>query len=178
MEFYSKAFFVALAVLVAYGMLLVLQPFAGSMAWAIFLAFLLHPLHRWLTGRLRGKPSLSAGLITGLTPFALLTPLTLLAFEFVNQARALVHFVRGSDFKLDGSILIQLEQYPLIGPLARLAREELAVSAADIQEWLGRATDRHQLAVRRPLRARRSARRPSSSRPPTATRGRRPPPRR
>ena len=93
MEFYTKAFFVALAVLVGYGMLLVLQPFAGSMAWAIFLAFLLFPLHRWLTRKLRGKPGVSAGIITGLTPFALLTPLTLLAFEFVDQARALVHYV-------------------------------------------------------------------------------------
>ena len=42
MEFYTKAFFVALAVVVGYGMLLILQPFAGAMAWAIFLAFLLH----------------------------------------------------------------------------------------------------------------------------------------
>jgi predicted PurR-regulated permease PerM len=140
-EFYTKAFFVALAVLVAYGMLLVLQPFAGAMAWAIFLAFLLHPFHRWLTRKFRDKPSVSAGVITGLTPFALLTPLTLLAFEFVDQARALVHFVRGSDFKLDGSILMRLEQYPVIGPLARMAREELMVSAADIQDWLGRATE-------------------------------------
>jgi len=140
-EFYTKAFFVALAVLVGYGMVLVLQPFAGSMAWAIFLAFLLHPFHGWLTRKFHGKSSLSAGLITGLTPFALLTPLTLLAFQFVDQARALVHYVRGSDFKLDGSILMRLEQYPVIGPLARMAREELMVSAADIQDWLGRATE-------------------------------------
>ncbi len=141
MEFYTKAFFVALAVVVVYGLLLVLQPFAGSMAWAIFLAFLLHPLHVWLTRRLRGKAGVSAGLITGLTPFAVLTPLTFLALEFVNQARALVHYVRGSNFKLDGSILLRLEQYPVIGPVARVAREELLVSAADIQDWLGRAAE-------------------------------------
>ncbi len=141
MEFYTKAFFIALAALVAYGMVLVLQPFAGSMAWAIFLAFLLHPLHRWLTRKARGQAGVSAGVITGLTPFALLTPLIFLAFQFVDQARALVHYVRGSDFKLDGSILMRLEPLPLIGPLARIAREELMVSAADIQDWLGRATE-------------------------------------
>ena len=55
MEFYTKAFFVALAVLVAYGMLLVLQPFAGAMAWAIFLAFLLHPLHAGSRARCAAK---------------------------------------------------------------------------------------------------------------------------
>jgi hypothetical protein len=36
-EFYQKAFFIVLAALVGYGLLLVIQPFAGSMAWAIFL---------------------------------------------------------------------------------------------------------------------------------------------
>src|SRR5262245_4132344 len=101
-------------------MALVLKPFAGAMAWAIFLAFLLHPLHPWLTRQRRGKSGVAAGVITGLTPFALLTPITLLAFEFVDQARTLVQYVRGSDFKLDGSVLLRLEQYPVIGPVARL----------------------------------------------------------
>ena len=74
MEFYTKAFFVGLAICVGYLLLLVLQPFAGSMAWAIFLAFILLPLHGWLTRKLKDRPGTSAGLITGLTPFALLTP--------------------------------------------------------------------------------------------------------
>ena len=37
-------------------------------------------------------------------------------------------------------MLTQLEQYPVIGPVARLAREELSVSAADIQQWLTNST--------------------------------------
>jgi len=140
-EFYTKAFFVAVAILVGYLLTLVLQPFAGSMAWAIFLAFILHPLHRWLTRRLGKRAGTSAGLITGLTPFALLTPLTLLGIAFANQARGLIEFLRGKNLRLDGSILLQLEQYPVIGPAARWAREELAVSAADIQEWISRAAE-------------------------------------
>ena len=55
MEFYKKAFFVGLAILVGYLLLLVLQPIAGSMAWAIFLAFILYPLHRWLTRKLKNR---------------------------------------------------------------------------------------------------------------------------
>ena len=54
-EFYTKAFFVALAGFVGYLLLQVLQPFAGSMAWAIFLAFILYPSHRWLTRNLGGR---------------------------------------------------------------------------------------------------------------------------
>jgi predicted PurR-regulated permease PerM len=139
MEFYTKAFFVALAALVLYGLVLVFQPFAGSMAWAAFLAFLLFPLHRWLTRKFKGRAGWSAGTITALTPFALLIPLTLLAMAFANQARALVNYIQNSNFRLDGSTLANLEQYPVIGPAAKLAREQLSVSGADIQAWLTNA---------------------------------------
>jgi len=139
-EFYTKAFFVVLAAFVGYFLLRVLQPFAGALTWAIFLAFLLVPSHTWLTRKLRGRASWSAGIITGLTPFALLTPLAFLALTFANQARALVAFVQHSDFRLDGSTLVHLEQYPVIGPVARLAREQLSVSADEFQGWLTNAT--------------------------------------
>ena len=140
-EFYTKAFFVALAIFVGYGLLLILQPFAGSMAWAIFLAFILKPLHRWLSRRLGNRPGYSAGIITSLTPFVLLIPLTGLGVTFADQARGLITYLQERNLKLDGSILLQLEQYPIIGPVARLAREELSVSAADIQEWITRAAE-------------------------------------
>jgi predicted PurR-regulated permease PerM len=139
LEFYSKAFFIALAALVFYGLLLVLQPFAGSMAWALFLAFLLQPTHRWLTRKLKGRDGWSAGILTGLTPFALLIPLTLLGISFGKQATALVNYIQNSSFRLDGSTLANLEQYPVIGPVAKLAREQLSVSGADIQIWLTNA---------------------------------------
>jgi predicted PurR-regulated permease PerM len=140
-EFYTKAFFVALAIFVGYLLLLVLQPFAGPMAWAIFLAFILYPLHSWLTRKLRNRPSASAGIITGLTPLVLLTPLTLLGVAFANQARALIEFLRGRDWHWDSSTLLQIEQYPLIGPAARFAREELQLDFADIQGWLTRTAE-------------------------------------
>ena len=141
MEFYTKVFFVVLAAFVGYLLLLVLQPFAGSMAWAIFLAFILSPLHTWLTRKLGKRPGSAAGIITGLTPFALLTPITLLGIAFANQARMLLVYLQDRNVKLDGSILLQLEQYPVIGPAARWAREELSVSAGDIQEWITRAAE-------------------------------------
>ena len=141
MEFYTKVFFVVLAAFVGYLLLLVLQPFAGSMAWAIFLAFILSPLHTWLTRKLRNRAGTAAGIITGLTPFALLIPIALIGISFANQARVLVTYLQERKLRLDGSILLQLENYPVIGPAARWAREELAVSAADIQEWITRAAE-------------------------------------
>jgi len=139
-EFYTKAFFVALAVLVGYCLLLVLTPFAGSMTWGAFLAFMLYPLHLWMTRKLRGRAGTSAGIITGLTPFALLTPLTMLGFEFAKQARALVNFVQDKNLHLDQNLLTNLETYPVIGPIARIAREQFSVSAADVQGWLESGT--------------------------------------
>ena len=135
-EFYTKAFFVVLAAFVGYLLLQVLQPFAGSMAWAIFLAFILYPLHKWLTRKLGGRNAVSAGILTGLTPFVLLIPLIFLGITFVNQARALIQFLQERNLKLDGSLLLQLEKYPVIGPLARMAREQLLVSGTDVQDWL------------------------------------------
>ena len=141
MEFYTKAFFVGVAILIGYMLVLVLQPFAGSMAWAVFLAFILRPLHLWLSRKLGNRPGYSAGIITSLTPFVLLIPLTGLGVSFANQARGLITYLQDRNLHLDGSILLQLEQYPVIGPVARLAREELSVSAADIQEWITRAAE-------------------------------------
>jgi predicted PurR-regulated permease PerM len=135
-EFYQKAFFVVLAALVGYGLLLVIQPFAGSMAWAIFLAFILYPVHRWLTRKLKGRGGWAAGIMTALTPFALMTPLTFLGIVFANQARALVEYLQTSNLRVDGSTLARLETYPVIGPVARLAREELSVSGGEFQRWL------------------------------------------
>ena len=141
MEFYTKAFFVGLAIFVGYLLMLVLQPFAGSMAWAIFLAFILFPFHGWLTRKLKNRPGTSAGIITGLTPFALLTPLTLLGIAFANQARALIDFLRSRDLHWDNSLLLEIEKYPVIGAAARFAREELQINAADIQDWVTRTAE-------------------------------------
>ena len=50
----------------------------------LFLAFLLQPLQRSLTRRLGGA-GLAAGLITGLTPIAIIAPLLLIGFAFAQQ---------------------------------------------------------------------------------------------
>jgi predicted PurR-regulated permease PerM len=139
MEFYQKAFFVVLAAVVGYGLLLVLQPFAGSLTWAIFLAFILHPVHRWLTRKLGGREGVSAGLLTALTPFALLIPLTFLGIVFANQARGLVGYIKESNVRFDETMFSNLEQYRVVGPMVKLAREQLSISGADMQQWLTNA---------------------------------------
>jgi predicted PurR-regulated permease PerM len=135
-EFYQKAFFVALAAIVGYGLLLVLQPFAGSLAWAIFLAFILNPIQSWLTRKLRGRSGWAAGIITGFTPFVLLTPLTFLGVVFANQARALLAYVQESDLHFDDQLLTRAETWPVVGPAARIAHEQITASGVNVQDWL------------------------------------------
>jgi predicted PurR-regulated permease PerM len=139
-EFYTKAFFVVLAGFVGYLLLLVIQPISGALAWAIFLAFILYPVHVWLTRRLKGRSGWSAGILTGVTPFAILTPLAFLGVVFANQARALIAFVQEKDVHFDATLLAKLETYPVVGPIARYANEEMSVSGADLQQWLTDAT--------------------------------------
>ena len=134
MEFYTKAFFVVLAAIVGYFFLLVLQPIGGALAWAMFLAFILYPVHVWLTRKLKNRATVSAGILTGITPFAILSPLAFLAVVFTNQARALIAFVQEKDFHFDATLLTRLETYPVIGPVARYANEELSVSGADLPQ--------------------------------------------
>ena len=53
--FYARTFALLTAALLAYLLYQVLSPLAQPIAWALFIAFLLYPLHRWLTRKLRGR---------------------------------------------------------------------------------------------------------------------------
>ena len=73
--FYARTFALVAAALLAYLLYQVLSPLAQPIAWALFIAFLVHPLHVWLCRRLRGRAALSAALLTLLVFIILLGPL-------------------------------------------------------------------------------------------------------
>jgi len=68
------------------------------LGWAVVLAFILHPLHERLTRRLKGRRALSAGILTTLTPFLVLAPLSVLTGAFVGQVTRLIEYLRGHSF--------------------------------------------------------------------------------
>ncbi len=72
----------------------IVQPFLGPLLWAIFIAFLLHPLHLRLAARLRGKPQWSAALLTVLTFVVIIGPLTALSAAFAAQVGDLLQIVQ------------------------------------------------------------------------------------
>jgi predicted PurR-regulated permease PerM len=134
--FYRRSFLVATAAILAYLLLEVLAPLRGALGWAIVLAFLLHPLHERLSRRLKGRSMLSAGIITSLTPFLVLAPLSVLGVAFAGQVASLVGYFRGQSFLGYPQLLARLESYPLVGEALRWSSANFPVSAAQIQGWI------------------------------------------
>lgn len=134
--FYRRCFQIITAAILGYALYRMLNPLFGMLGWAVVLAFILHPLHEWLTQRLKGRRSLSAGILTVLTPFLVLTPLSILGVEFAGQVSRLLVYLRGHPLLSWSDFLDRLSTVPLIGTWVSWARENTTFSAAQVQGWL------------------------------------------
>jgi predicted PurR-regulated permease PerM len=134
--FYRRSFLIVTAAVIAYLLLEVLAPLKGALGWAVVLAFLLHPLHERLSRRLRGRGALSAGIITALTPFLVLAPLSVLGVVFAGQVASLIGYLRGQSLGGYPELLARLESFPLLGGAVRWASANVPVSAAQVQGWI------------------------------------------
>ncbi|MGH8201313.1 MAG: AI-2E family transporter [Steroidobacteraceae bacterium] len=133
--FYRRTFFIATTAILAYLLLAVLAPLKGALGWAVVLAFLLHPLHERLSRRLKGRAMLSAGILTGLTPFLVLAPLSVLGVVFAGQVASLIGYLRGQSFAYP-QLVARLESYPLLGSLLRWWSANFPVTAGQVQGWI------------------------------------------
>jgi len=136
LEIYRKAFVLAVAALLALALYWMLAPFWGALAWGICLAFLLAPVQGWTTRKLKGRPGLSAAIITVLVPVVLAGPLVSLGVAFTNQVAELVTLLQQQSLRFDSSLFAQLEHYPLIGSLAEWLRQNLTATSEQLQGWL------------------------------------------
>jgi predicted PurR-regulated permease PerM len=134
--FYRRTFLIVTGAILGYLLYRMLNPLFGMIGWAVVLAFILHPLHERLTGRLKGRRSLSAGILTALTPVFVLAPLSVLGVVFAGQVARLLQYLRDHPFASYTDVLDRLSGVPLIGNLVNWARENASVSAAQVQEWL------------------------------------------
>jgi len=134
--FYLRSFHLATAAIMGYLLFRILEPLSGMLGWAVVLAFILHPLHERLTRRLKGRRALSAGILTTLTPFLVLAPLSVLTGAFVGQVTRLIEYLRGQSSLSYPELLERLSGYPLIGGAVRWARDNVEVSAAQVQGWI------------------------------------------
>lgn len=93
-RFYARSFALATTAVLAYALLRIVQPFLGPILWAMFIAFLLHPLHVRLVTRFKRRPPTSALLLTLLTLIVVLGPLTGLSAAFAAQVGDLLEYAQ------------------------------------------------------------------------------------
>lgn len=135
-QFYRRSFLIVALAALAYLLYRILAPLRTEIGWAAVLAFILHPLHERLTARLRGRRTLSAATLTGLTPFLVLAPLAMLGVAFAGQVAHLVGYLRGRTLMSWSDILQRLSALPVIGGPVSWARDNTAVSADQIEAWI------------------------------------------
>jgi predicted PurR-regulated permease PerM len=136
--FYRRCFQIITAAILGYALYKLLDPLFGMIGWAVVLAFVLHPLHEKLTRRVKGRRSLSAGILTVLTPFFVLVPLSVLGVVFAGQVARLLQYLREHTLLSFSyaEVLDRLSKFPLIGGLVDWVRENASVSASQVQGWV------------------------------------------
>ena len=136
--FYRRCFQIITAAILGYALYKLLNPLFGMIGWAVVLAFILHPLHERLTRRLKNRRSLSAGMLTVLTPFFVLVPVSVLGVVFAGQVARLLQYLREHTLlSLSYADLVdRLSRLPLVGSLVDWVRDNASVSAAQVEGWV------------------------------------------
>src|SRR6476659_5252287 len=106
-RFYTRCFVIGAIVVLGWVLLQFLEPFWAPLGWAAILAFLLYPLHVWLSKKLGGRAGYSAGILTGLTPFFIIAPLVSFGLVFARQVGLLVDYLRDRQVATSYSGLLQ-----------------------------------------------------------------------
>jgi predicted PurR-regulated permease PerM len=134
--FYRRCFLITTAAVLGFALYDILSPLRGMLGWAAVLAFILHPLHEALMRRLKGRGALSAGILTALTPFFVLVPLSVLGVVFAGQVARLIAYLRTVSFPSYEELVSRLSHLPLIGHGVEWVRENAVISAAEVQGWM------------------------------------------
>jgi predicted PurR-regulated permease PerM len=147
-QFYTRAFALVTFLVLAVALYKILQPFLGPLMWAIFLAFLLHPLHVRLTPRVRNRPQLSALILTLLVLVLFVGPLTGLSAAFVAQVSDLLKFVQSTLADQSQSNVLDLTKVPWISELLTRLDGLVGIDPAQLRQWVeqGASQGLHWLA--------------------------------
>jgi predicted PurR-regulated permease PerM len=133
--FYERAFVLAALALVVYLLYLVLAPFLAPIAWAFFIAFLLHPAQSSLVRRFSGRASVSAALLTLVALLILLGPLAALAAAFVRQVAELLRYAQQYAAEHRAVAPTDLASVPVIGAALAWLEQNVGLSFEQVQDW-------------------------------------------
>jgi predicted PurR-regulated permease PerM len=138
---YSRVFAVAAVAILGVALFRILQPFLGSIAWALLAAFLLHPTHARLSRWLRGRPSLSASLLTVATLLICIGPLTALGLAFVRQAANLLERLPAGMGEAGISSLGAWQDIPVLKRALEWLHTVIGISPEQLQGWMVSGTE-------------------------------------
>jgi len=133
--FYARAFALASLATVAVLLALVVKPLFAPIAWALFLAFLLHPIHVRLAAALGGRANASAALLALATFVLLVGPVTALTAAFAADVTNLLKRIQDFAMEHRPSHPSDLATLPVLGPMVDWLRDSLGLTEAQIYAW-------------------------------------------
>jgi predicted PurR-regulated permease PerM len=134
-SFYRRTFVLVTLVILGWALFSMLEPLWTTLGWAAVLAFLLHPLHERLTSKLKGRASLSAGILTALTPFFVMAPIAFLGVVFARQVANILSEMSKMTLTYP-DLLARLDTIPIVGGAVRWMRDTTPVSAEQVKGWV------------------------------------------
>jgi predicted PurR-regulated permease PerM len=136
-RFYRRCFLIGTVIILGWVLLQFLEPFWAPLGWAAILAFLLYPLHRWLSKKLGGRAGYSAGILTGLTPFLIIAPIVWFGLVFARQVALLIDYLREKQVATSYPALVEkFESMPVVGRLLSWLGSDLKITVEQVQGWL------------------------------------------
>lgn len=133
--FYARTFSVAALILLGFLLYHILLPFFVPLAWALFIAFLIYPIHKWLTAKLRGRNNLSAALLTVAMLLLLIGPLTALGAAFAAQVADLLRYAHQLATDHGASAMADFSTIPVVGPALDWAQDAFDISLEQIRSY-------------------------------------------
>ncbi len=135
-RFYRRCFLIGTVLILGWLLLQFLEPFWAPLGWAAILAFLLDPLHRWLTRKLKGRAGYSAAILTALSPFFIIAPIVSFGLVFARQVGLLIDFLRQRQFASYTELLQRAESIPIVGRLMSWLGSDVSITAEQVEKWL------------------------------------------
>jgi predicted PurR-regulated permease PerM len=134
-RFYARTFAVLTTVALGIALFNIVAPFIGPLLWAMFIAFLLHPLNVRLTRRLRGRAHIAAFLLTALTVIVIIGPLTALGTAFVTQVNDLLQQAQSAVGGQAKNNVLDLTNVPRVQQALAWLDRTFNIDIAQVRSW-------------------------------------------
>jgi len=134
--FYSRAFAIAAVALLGYASWLIVAPFLAPTMWALFLAFLLQPLHERMSRRFGGRDNASAAVLTVGTFILLIGPVAAMGAALVSQTGELLQWVQATLDQQPNQQYRVLIDLPMADVLVGWLHDDLGIETAQLKAWV------------------------------------------